>query len=93
ECRSNTHKYRPRSSYFPSCILSLLLDKLLVIHFPSELENILDGSWSYYSSHGDTIFDSTIQIQTSITVQSVSITAGKAALIKLFSLVFNSPHI
>jgi hypothetical protein len=69
ERRSNTHKYRPRSSYFPSRLVSLLLDKFLVIHFPSELERILDGSWSYYSSHGNALFDTIIQVQTSITVQ------------------------
>ena len=69
ERRSNTHKYCPRSSYFPSRVLSLLLDKLLVICFPSELDRILNGSWSYYSTHGSALFDSIIQIQTSVAVQ------------------------
>lgn len=72
ELRSTAHKYRPRSSYFPSRVLSLLLDTLLVIHFPSELEQILNGSWSYYSSYGTALFDSIIQIQTSINVQRTS---------------------
>jgi len=76
ERRSDTHKYCPRSSYFPSRILSLLFDKLLIIHFPSELERILNGSWSYYSSHGNALFDSIIQIQISITVQR-NTTQGK----------------
>jgi hypothetical protein len=69
ERKSDTHKYHPRSSYFPSRVLSLILDKLLVIHFPSELDQILNGSWSYYSSHGNALFDSIIEIQISITVQ------------------------
>jgi len=69
ERKSDTHKYRPRSSYFPSRALSLILDKLLVIHFPSELDQILNGSWSYYSRHGNALFDSIIEIQISITVQ------------------------
>jgi len=76
ERRSDTHKYRPRSSYFPSQVLSLLLDKLLVIHFPSELKHILNGLWSYYSSHGNALFDSIIQIQTSIMVRR-NTTQGK----------------
>lgn len=69
ERRSDTHKYRPRSSYLPSRVLSLILDKLLVIHFPSELDQLLNGSWSYYSSHGNALFDSIIEIQVSIAVQ------------------------
>ena len=69
ERRSNNHAYRPRSSYFPSRILSLILDTLLTIHFPSDLDHILNDSWAYYSSYGTTLFDSIIQIQISITVQ------------------------
>jgi len=69
ERRSDTHKCRPRSSYFPSRILTLILDTLLVIHFPSDLDRILNDSWAYYSRHGPAQFDSIIQIQTSITAQ------------------------
>jgi hypothetical protein len=69
ERRSDNHPYRPRSSYFPSRILSLILDTLLTIHFPSDLDRILNDSWAYYSSHGPALFDSILQIQTSITVQ------------------------
>ncbi|KAF8809190.1 hypothetical protein BYT27DRAFT_7013522, partial [Phlegmacium glaucopus] len=65
----NTHKYQPRSSYFPSRILSAILDSLLVIHFPSELEVIINNSWAYYSSHGTALFNLIIEIQTSIKVQ------------------------
>ena len=72
ELRSTTHKYRPQSSYFPSRVLSLLLDTLLIIQFPSDLEQILNSSWSYYSSYGTALFDSIIQIQTSINVQRTS---------------------
>src|ERR1700678_3528542 len=61
ERRSESHKYRPRSSYLPSRILSLILDALLIIHFPSDLEHILKDSWVYYSSHGPALFDSIIQ--------------------------------
>lgn len=69
ERRSDNHAYRPRSSYFPSRILSLILDTLLTIHVPSDLDHILNDSWAYYSSHGPALFDSILQIQTSITVQ------------------------
>jgi hypothetical protein len=65
---SDNHAYRPRSSIFPSRILSLILNALLTIHFPSDLDDILNDSWAYYSSYGPALFDSVLQIQTSITV-------------------------
>ncbi|KAF8234406.1 hypothetical protein L208DRAFT_1261715, partial [Tricholoma matsutake] len=58
-----------RLSYFPPCIISSILDTLLVIHLPSEIEDILKNSWAYYSSHGTALFNSIIEIQTSIKVQ------------------------
>jgi len=69
ERHSDSHKYRPRSSYFPSRVMSSILDTLLVIHFPSKLEEILNNSWAYYFSHGTALFDLIIEIQTSIKVQ------------------------
>ena len=80
ELRSNNHKYRPRSSYFPSRILSSILDALFIIHSPSDLEHILNDSWPYYSSHGTALFNSIIQVQTSITVQRN--TARELTLVK-----------
>ena len=68
ERRSDNHAYRPRSSYFPSRILSLIVDTLLTIHFQSDLDRILNDSWAYYSSHGPALFDSILQIQKSIIV-------------------------
>ncbi|KIJ99644.1 hypothetical protein K443DRAFT_101845, partial [Laccaria amethystina LaAM-08-1] len=59
----------PCLSYFPACILPLILDTLLIINFPSDLSCILHDSWAYYSSHGSMLFDSIIQIQMSIRVQ------------------------
>lgn len=69
ERHSGSHKYRPRSSYFPSRVLSSILDTLLIIHFPFELKDILNNSWAYYSSHGASLFNTIIEIQTSINVQ------------------------
>jgi len=69
ERQSDTHKYRPRSSYFPTRVLTLILDALLIIHFLSDLDRILNGSWAYYSGHGPALFDSIIRIQTLITAQ------------------------
>lgn len=69
ERRTDNHGYRPHSSYFPSRILSLILDTLLTIHFPSDLDHILNNLWAYYSSYGHALYDSIIQIQTSIIVQ------------------------
>lgn len=66
---SSSHKYRPRSSYFPSRIMSSILDSLLDIHSPFELEDILNDSWAYYSSHGTSLLNIIIDIQTSIKVQ------------------------
>jgi len=69
ERHSDNHAFRPRSSYFPAHILSLILDTLLIICFPSDLDHILNNSWAYYSSHGSALFDSIIEIQTTIAVQ------------------------
>jgi len=41
---------------------------LLVIHFPSHLEDLLGLSWIYYNTHGTTLYDSIIDIQTHINV-------------------------
>ena len=70
---SSSHKYRPRSSYFPSRIMSSILDSLLVIHSPFDLEDILNDSWAYYSSHGTSLLNTIIDIQTSIKVQRNSV--------------------
>lgn len=66
---SNVHKYRARTSYFPSHIVSSLLDRLLIIHFPSDVEQVLRGAWHYYSTHGSALFDSIIAIQVVILVE------------------------
>ena len=42
---------------------------MLTIHFPSDLDHILNNLWAYYSSYGHALYDSIIQIQTSIIVQ------------------------
>ncbi|KAF8232601.1 hypothetical protein L208DRAFT_1271363, partial [Tricholoma matsutake] len=60
---SDSHKYWPCSSYFPLDVLSSILDKLLVIHFPSHLEDILNNSWIYYGTYGNTLYDCIINIQ------------------------------
>ena len=72
--RNSSHHnlYLPRSSYFPSLIITLILDHLLVIHFPSQLEDILKKSWMHYSIHGTALFDSIITIQTVISTQRSS---------------------
>lgn len=73
ESNSNNHNvYCPQSSYFPSHILSSILDQLLVIHFPSQLEDIVNNSWIHYSSHGTALFDSIIMIQVQILAQRSS---------------------
>ncbi|KAF8952160.1 hypothetical protein BDZ97DRAFT_1632257, partial [Flammula alnicola] len=60
ERRSDSHKYRLRSSYFPLDVSSSILDKLFVIHFPSDLEDLLDNSWIYYGTHGSALYNSII---------------------------------
>jgi hypothetical protein len=52
--------------------LSSILDTLLIIHFPSELKDLLNDSWVYYDSHGNSLFNLIIDIQTSIEVQRSS---------------------
>ena len=65
---SDSHKYRPRSSYFPLDVLTSILDNLFIIHFPSHLNDLLDQSWIYYNTHGTALYDSIIDIQTCIDV-------------------------
>ena len=65
---SDSHKYRPRSSYFPLDVLTSILDNLLIIHFPSHLKDLLDQSWIYYNTHETALYDSIIDIQTRINV-------------------------
>lgn len=65
---SDSHKYRPRSSYFPLDVLTSILDNLFIIHFPSHLKDLLDQSWIYYNTHGTALYDSIIEIQTRINV-------------------------
>ena len=77
---SDIHKYQAHSSYSPSQIVSLLLDQLLIIHFSSNLELVLHGSWHYYLSHGSALFDWIILIQVVILVernQAWEMTAAK----------------
>ena len=68
ERHSESHKYRPRSSYFPLDVLSSILDHLLVIHFPSHLKDLVEHSWIYYGTHRTALYDSIIDIQTRINV-------------------------
>jgi hypothetical protein len=73
EKNSNNHNlYLPRSSYIPSQIISAILDQLLVIHFPSQLEDIAKNSWVHYPNYAIALFDSIITIQTTITSQRSS---------------------
>ncbi|PPQ98765.1 hypothetical protein CVT26_014348 [Gymnopilus dilepis] len=69
ELYTDSNKYRPRSSYFPTHILASILDALLVIHFPADLEHILNNSWPYYLQHGSKLYDVVIEIQASINLQ------------------------
>jgi hypothetical protein len=70
ERTSDSHNlYLPRSSYFPSHILSPILDQLLVIHFPAQLEDIVKKSWLHYPKYKDLLFDSVITIQVLIKAQ------------------------
>ncbi|KAF8884727.1 hypothetical protein CPB84DRAFT_1656978, partial [Gymnopilus junonius] len=72
ERRSGSNKYRPCSSFLPPRIISLILDVLLIIHFPADLEQVLNDSWVHYSSHSHALFDSIIGIQTSIDSQHMT---------------------
>jgi hypothetical protein len=63
-----SHKYCPRSSYFPLDVLTSILDNLFIIHFPSHVKDLLDQSWIYYDTHGTALYDSIIDIQTCINV-------------------------
>ena len=63
---SDGHKYRPRSSYFPLDVSSAILDMLLVIHFPSHLDDILKETWIYFGTHRMSLYNSIIDIQTRI---------------------------
>ena len=65
----NRNLYTPRSSYFPSHILSSILDQLLLIHFPAQLEDIVKKTWMHYHKYKNILFDSIIMIQTLIIAQ------------------------
>ncbi|PPR04699.1 hypothetical protein CVT26_015024 [Gymnopilus dilepis] len=80
ERRLDGNQYRPRSSYFPPRILSVILDALLIIHFPADLDSLLAGSWIYLSTHGRSLFDAIIDIQSSINTQRM--TSKELALMK-----------
>jgi len=70
ERSSDKHNlYIPRSSYFPSHVFSLILDQLLVIHFPAQLEDIVKNIWLHYTKHQHLLFDSIITVQTLILAQ------------------------
>ena len=66
---SDVHKYQARSSYFPSQIVSPLLDRLLIIRLPFNVEQVLYALWHYYLSHGSALFDSIISIWAVILVE------------------------
>jgi len=73
ERNSNNHNlYLPRSSYFQSRIISSILDQLLVIHFPAQLEDIVKNSWMHYPNHSTALFNSVIATQTAIVTQRSS---------------------
>lgn len=65
----NHNLYLPCSSYFPSHILSLILDQLLVIHFPAQLEDIVKNTWMHHQKHTNLLYDSIITFQILIKAQ------------------------
>lgn len=70
---SNNHNlYLPCSSFFPSNILSLLLNQLLIIHFPAQLEDIVKKTWLHYPKYQNLLFDLLITIQTLIVTQQTN---------------------
>jgi len=53
-------------------MLLLILDQLLVIHFPAQLEDIVKKTWMHYLKYKNILFNSIITIQTLIIAQQTN---------------------
>ncbi|KAF9549602.1 hypothetical protein CPC08DRAFT_332851 [Agrocybe pediades] len=69
ERRNSANAFPPRASFSPTRISTTILDVLLTIHFPGQLHDLLSKSWKYYPTHSTLLFESIIDIQTSIQIE------------------------